>query len=128
MAQQRDPVCGVMVETTTAIGPVTYRERHYYFCSDEHRRQFETTPERFLRDSPAPPSASGDPEAEARPTADEGRETGVEAGEPEPEVLEPERPYTRTDGMTAPRFGSAGSGGLEFEPGPRRHDDPEAPR
>jgi hypothetical protein len=29
-------------------------------------------------------------------------------------------PRTTTDGLTAPKFGSAGSGGLEFEPGPER--------
>ena len=31
-----------------------------------------------------------------------------------------EPPYTTTDHMTAPKFGSAGSGGLENEPGPER--------
>ena len=29
-------------------------------------------------------------------------------------------PRTTTDGLTAPKFGSAGSGGLEMEPGPER--------
>jgi Cu+-exporting ATPase len=29
--------------------------------------------------------------------------------------LEPEPPYTVTKGMAAPKFGSAGSGGLEYE-------------
>ena len=31
---------------------------------------------------------------------------------------QPDPPYTVSGGMTAPRFGSAGSGGLENEPGP----------
>ena len=30
---------------------------------------------------------------------------------------EPNPPRTTTDGVTAPKFGSAGSGGLEIEPG-----------
>lgn len=29
-------------------------------------------------------------------------------------------PRTTTDGLTAPKFGSAGSGGAELEPGPER--------
>ena len=32
----------------------------------------------------------------------------------------PNPPRTTTDGLTAPKFGSAGSGGLELEPGPER--------
>lgn len=107
MAQVRDPVCGVMVETAKAVGPVTYRERTYYFCTDEHRRQFEANPDRFAREQSSDVAASREPEAEAR---------------------EPERPYTKTDGMTAPRFGSAGSGGLEFEPPPPARHDPEGRR
>lgn len=35
------------------------------------------------------------------------------AGQPNP-------PYTTRKGVTAPKFGSAGSGGLENEPGPER--------
>jgi YHS domain-containing protein len=33
-----------------------------------------------------------------------------------------EPPYTASEHMTAPKFGSAGSGGLENEPGPERHE------
>jgi hypothetical protein len=33
----------------------------------------------------------------------------------------PNPPRTTADGMTAPKFGSAGSGGAELEPGPE-HD------
>ena len=29
-------------------------------------------------------------------------------------------PYTKTNGFAAPKFGSAGSGGAEYEPGPER--------
>jgi hypothetical protein len=35
-------------------------------------------------------------------------------------TLEPNPPRTTKDGMTAPKFGSAGSGGAELEPGPER--------
>jgi hypothetical protein len=32
----------------------------------------------------------------------------------------PNPPRTTTNGITAPKFGSAGSGGAELEPGPER--------
>lgn len=47
--------------------------------------------------------------------------------DPERYLGGPERhdpPYTATDGMAAPRFGAAGSGGLENEPTPEIHDRP----
>jgi YHS domain-containing protein len=38
------------------------------------------------------------------------------------ELEKHEPPFTVSDGgMTAPKFGSAGSGGAELEPGPERH-------
>jgi len=37
------------------------------------------------------------------------------------EVEKHEPPFTATKHMVAPKFGSAGSGGLEDEPGPERH-------
>jgi P-type Cu+ transporter len=39
-----------------------------------------------------------------------------------PERHEP--PYTVKGKLAAPKFGSAGSGGLEYELGPERHDEP----
>ena len=47
------------------------------------------------------------------------------AFEAEPERFVPERhepPFTVKDGMPAPKFGSAASGGLEYEPTPERHE------
>ena len=35
-------------------------------------------------------------------------------------TLEPNPPRTTKGGITSPKFGSAGSGGLEYEPGPER--------
>lgn len=49
------------------------------------------------------------------------------AFEAEPERFVPERhepPYTVKGKMAAPKFGSAASGGLEYEPTPERHDEP----
>lgn len=36
------------------------------------------------------------------------------------EVPDSNPPRTTKDGITAPKFGSAGSGGLEYEPGPEK--------
>jgi Cu+-exporting ATPase len=49
-----------------------------------------------------------------------------EAFEAEPDRFVPERhepPYTMKGNVAAPKFGSAGSGGLENEPVPERHDE-----
>jgi hypothetical protein len=43
-----------------------------------------------------------------------------ERREEEVEVKEPNPPRTTTGPLTAPKFGSAGSGGAELEPGPKR--------
>lgn len=46
--------------------------------------------------------------------------TATKAGSP-PEASEPDPPRTTTGKwFTAPKFGSAGSGGAEYEPGPER--------
>jgi YHS domain-containing protein len=34
-----------------------------------------------------------------------------------------EPPFTVSKHFVAPKFGAAGSGGLEYEPGPERHED-----
>ena len=50
------------------------------------------------------------------------------AFEAEPDRFVPERhepPYTVKGGVAAPKFGAAASGGLEYEPGPERHDEPK---
>ena len=51
--------------------------------------------------------------------------------EADPKRFEPERhepPYTVKGGFVAPKFGSAASGGLEYEPTPERHDETPAKR
>jgi len=57
------------------------------------------------------------------PRADEMETPGEASAAPtaEPEVPEVDPPRTTTGGwFTAPKFGSAGSGGAELEPGPKR--------
>ena len=46
-AKARDPVCGMLVEVATAKSAM-YRGRPYWFCSAEHRDQFEADPARYV--------------------------------------------------------------------------------
>jgi hypothetical protein len=50
------------------------------------------------------------------------RDRGVDRADnvPQDERDAPNPPRTTTGPMTAPKFGSAGSGGAELEPGPER--------
>jgi uncharacterized protein (TIGR00725 family) len=42
-----DPVCGALVEERHAAATAFFAGRIYYFCSEEHRRQFEQDPATF---------------------------------------------------------------------------------
>ncbi len=44
------------------------------------------------------------------------------AGSRAEELERHEPPYTKSDGIVAPKFGAAGSGGAEYERGPEMHD------
>jgi YHS domain-containing protein len=85
MQEQRDPVCGMMIDRDGAEAYATNGEREFFFCSEACAEAFQ---------------------------ADPGRYVDVERHEP---------PFTVTRHLVAPKFGSAGSGGLEHEPGPERH-------
>lgn len=54
-----DPVCRMTVQTQGAKSSV-YRGTVYYFCSAEHRDQFEADPERYV-------GSSSKPSAEPKP-------------------------------------------------------------
>jgi YHS domain-containing protein len=90
----KDPVCGMTVDMTTAYAEAVDGET-YYFCSETCRQRFDENP-----------SGYG---AGARQSSG-----GMERHEP---------PRTTKGGFTSPKFGSAGSGGAEFEPLPEQHDD-----
>jgi len=97
MAKMQDPVCGMTIDGETAPARVEAEGRAYYFCSTACREAFAADPDRYV--------ARG-----AQPAA-EGREQ-VERHEP---------PYTVTGFLTSPKFGAAGSGGLEYERLPEAH-------
>ncbi len=95
MAQVRDPVCGMTVDTEKAPALLAHGSHTHYFCSADCRRRFEADPAQY-----------GDEHA--------AHDRFV------PERHEP--PHTTTGRFTVPKFGSAGSGGLEYEPLPEAHD------
>ena len=97
MAHVKDLVCGMTIDSDLASSRMDVDGRTYYFCSVECRTTFSAHPDRYIGDR-------------ARPTA-------------EAEPLEQhEPPYTTLGFLTSPKFGAAGSGGLEYERLPEAHD------
>jgi YHS domain-containing protein len=94
MMDARDPVCGMTVDITTSYSEAVDGQT-YYFCSEQCRQRFDANPTGYLAGAR---QASG----------------GMEQHEP---------PHTTSGGITAPKFGSAGSGGAEYEQLPEQHDD-----
>jgi hypothetical protein len=83
------------------------------------------SPADFANTQQLPPMdrAPGIPPTEGTP-ADSPDEAEGGAHTPNPDsrgkVANPNPPRTTLDGITSPKFGSAGSGGAELEPGPER--------
>lgn len=51
-AEDKDPVCGMTVQTATAKSSV-FGGRAYYFCSPDCRDKFEASPGRYAKPAPA---------------------------------------------------------------------------
>lgn len=61
------------------------------------------------------------PDGHEADTPDEAEgEAHAPGADKKPDAVPPNPPRTTTGKWTSPKFGSAGSGGLEFEPGPER--------
>jgi P-type Cu+ transporter len=45
---EKDPVCGMMVDSGRAAGKITYHGKTYFFCSTQCAERFEREPEKFL--------------------------------------------------------------------------------
>ena len=45
--QVKDPVCGMMVDDTTAPARSTYEGTTYYFCSEQCKKTFDEAPARY---------------------------------------------------------------------------------
>jgi YHS domain-containing protein len=100
MANERDPVTGVEVEKDSAIR-LDHGDHVHYFASEQSRDQFVADPARYH-------------DAHDARHGDRARDEGLPGNWPDENP-----PVTRDEhGFTAPKFGSAGSGGAEFEPLP----------
>lgn len=99
MNDTKDPVCGMTVTPDTAAGQSTHNDTQYYFCSSNCKEQFDAEPGKFVGEGATGNRAEGGPELEKH-----------------------EPPYTKAGGIVAPKFGSAGSGGAEYERLPEQHD------
>ena len=44
-----DPVCGMRINKTSAVGEARYQGQTYYFCVDECRRSFLEDPQRYVK-------------------------------------------------------------------------------
>jgi YHS domain-containing protein len=107
MATVKDPVCGKVVDPARDARRANFGGQTYFFDSTECQRKFEADPRAYAGENAAAGEGTRDRE-------------NLERHEP---------PYTKAGGIVAPKFGSAGSGGLEYEPLPERHDDePESDR
>ena len=93
MRSERDPVTGAEVDTSTAIR-LDHGDHVHYFASEQNREEFLADPKRYH---------------DAHAARDGGRKDWPDQNPP----------FTVDEnGMTAPKFGSATSGGAEFEPLP----------
>jgi Cu+-exporting ATPase len=102
MAKVTDVVCGMIVDSDTAPARSVFEGTTYYFCTPECRDLFEANPSRYTSHGQL---------TDARPADEEG------------ELEKHEPPFTKSGGIVAPKFGAAGSGGLEYEPIPEQHKD-----
>lgn len=100
MAKVTDVVCGMVVDSDTAPARSTFEGTTYYFCTPECRDQFEANPARY---------------------ASHGQLADAEANDDDVELEKHEPPFTKAGGIVAPKFGAAGSGGLEYEHIPEQH-------
>jgi YHS domain-containing protein len=98
MPRVKDPVCGMVIESETAAAHSQYDGRNFSFCSMECKDAFDADPARYAAHSTTTPDDVDEP---------------LERHEP---------PYTKTGGWVSPKFGSAGSGGAEYERLPEAHD------
>ncbi len=45
---EQDPVCGMDVDSTTAVDQSDFNGQTYYFCSSECKVAFDKEPERYI--------------------------------------------------------------------------------
>ena len=51
MTMQKDPVCGMQIEESEAVGQSDYLEQTYYFCSAVCKTTFDEEPEKYINNT-----------------------------------------------------------------------------
>src|SRR5438105_11931485 len=100
MAEAIDPVCGMTVDTSHAPAESHVGGGTYYFCSIQCRDRFDADPDRYLGQRSRGREDSGSEDSGSGRSGDRLSEN------------------IGNEKFTTPRWGSAGSGGAEFEPVP----------
>jgi Cu+-exporting ATPase len=96
-----DPVCGMSILPSDAVGQVTHRGQTYHFCNQHCLDKFQATPEAYL--NPAPAAPHGHPHGDTReytcPMDPEVRQVGPGACPKCGMALEPvtSAPLTKTE-------------------------------
>lgn len=49
MAKAKDPVCGMSIEESDAVGTSDYKDKRYYFCSKDCKKEFDDNPEDYMK-------------------------------------------------------------------------------
>lgn len=47
MAKVKDPVCGMIIEESDAVGTSEYDGKRYSFCSDDCKKEFDENPDDY---------------------------------------------------------------------------------
>ena len=51
MPTVKDPVCGMQIDSNTAVGSEEYEGRRYYFCSRAYLERFKANPQQYAPSS-----------------------------------------------------------------------------
>ena len=51
MALVKDPICGMMIESTKAAGNSAFQGKTFYFCSSSCKRTFDKDPAKWARNA-----------------------------------------------------------------------------
>ncbi len=44
----KDPVCGMTLQPEDAVGKIEFRDKTYFFCSEDCRDEFDESPEDYV--------------------------------------------------------------------------------
>ena len=97
MTKVQDPVCGMTIDAESAKARREVAGQTYYFCSSACATTFDASPDKYATQTGSPAATAGE------------------------QLEQHEPPYTTLGFLTSPKFGAAGSGGLEYERLPEAH-------